>query len=84
MPLLVSFLIRHAAIGFMIGIGSVGGLLFFDAAGLATLIMNSPAGFLPLTILTFAIGLTCGSVQMGFAIMLLTEERAHRIRPNIR
>ena len=61
LPLLVRFLIRHAAIGFGVAVLFVG-LLLASSAGLA------------LAILTFSVGLTFSSVQMGFAVMFLRDD----------
>lgn len=41
LPLLVRFLIRHAAIGFGVALLFVGLLLAFDVGGIATLIFAS-------------------------------------------
>ncbi|WP_029004738.1 hypothetical protein [Azorhizobium doebereinerae] len=72
MPLLVRFLMRHAAIGFGIAILFVGALLALDAQGLRSLLVAAPDGWLAAGVLTFAMGLTFSSVQMGAAVMLLT------------
>jgi hypothetical protein len=71
MPPLVRFLLRHAAIGFMIAVAFVGGMVWFDLGGLRGLARASVSGPLALALLTFAIGMTFSSVQMGFAVMLL-------------
>ena len=63
------FLLRHAAIGFGVAFLVVGLILWTDLAGLRTLILGSEVGLLALGILTFFMGLTFGSAQMGFAIM---------------
>ncbi len=46
-------------------------LLALDAQGLRTLMARSADGWLAAGILTFAMGLTFGSVQMGVAVMML-------------
>lgn len=71
MPPLVRFLVCHAAIGFMIAVAFVGGMLWFDMGGLRSLASASASGPLALALLTFAIGITFSSAQMGFAVMLL-------------
>ncbi|GGF48946.1 hypothetical protein GCM10007301_05230 [Azorhizobium oxalatiphilum] len=65
---------RHALIGFGIAILFVGALLGLDAKGLRTLMLASPDGVLAAGILTFAMGCTFSSVQMGVAIMLLPDK----------
>lgn len=72
MPHLVHFLLRHAAIGFGVAFVFVAILLALDAHGLRTLMMRGADGWLAAAVLTFAMGLTFGSVQMGVAVMLLS------------
>lgn len=72
MPHLVRFLLRHAAIGFGVACVFVALLLALDAHGLRTLMVRGADGWLAAGVLTFAMGLTFGSVQMGVAVMLLT------------
>jgi membrane glycosyltransferase len=74
MPTLVLFLARHALIGFALAVVFVGALLGFDVARLGTLVWASPSGPIAVAALTFAVGLTFASAQMGFAVMLLGEE----------
>lgn len=74
MPTLVRFLARHALVGFGLAVLFVGGLLALDVAGLGTLVWQSPEGAMAAAVLTFAVGLTFASAQMGIAVMLLGEE----------
>ncbi|SON55473.1 hypothetical protein HDIA_1932 [Hartmannibacter diazotrophicus] len=74
LPLLVRFLARHALIGFGIAIAFVTTILMLDIGGLGALVTSSPSGCLAAVVLTFAIGLTFSSVQMGFAIMFLADK----------
>ncbi|MGQ4274221.1 hypothetical protein [Terrihabitans sp. B22-R8] len=71
MTVLNRFLLLHALGGFSVAVVFVGAMLWFDVAGLGTLIGHSSSGLLAAAILTFATGLTFGSVQMGFAVMTL-------------
>lgn len=73
MPHLVRFLIRHALIGFCLAVVFVAGLLAFDIASLRSLVMTSSSGGIGVAALTVALCLTFGSLQMGFAVMLLGE-----------
>ncbi|MEO1019949.1 MAG: hypothetical protein AAFY56_20005 [Pseudomonadota bacterium] len=75
MPDHVKFLIRHVAIGQIIAILSVGAIIMTDFANLGTLMANSDIGLLAVALLTFMLGLTFGSAQMGIAIMLLPYDR---------
>lgn len=74
MPFLVRFLLRHAAIGIAVAALFVALLVAFDVAHLASLFAHSPDGWLALGVLTVALGITFGSVQMGFAVMLMDDE----------
>jgi hypothetical protein len=74
MPKLVIFLAKHAALGFAIAAAFVGGLVALDVGHLRTLLAGSNDAWLPAFVLTFAMGLTFSSVQMGVAVMLLAEE----------
>lgn len=74
MPLLVRFLIRHALIGVGLGALFVGALVLLDIGRLGTLAGQSASGLIALVVLTCAVGITFGSVQMGFAIMLMSED----------
>ncbi|MCF4164773.1 hypothetical protein L2U69_03860 [Zavarzinia compransoris] len=73
-PPLVALLIRNAALGFCVAIVFVAAMLLADVGGLGTLVVRSPDGVIAVFALTFATGLTFGSVQMGIAIMQLGEE----------
>jgi multisubunit Na+/H+ antiporter MnhE subunit len=77
MPKLVTFLARHAAFGFLIAAIAVALMMIVDFAGLRTLIWGSDVGLLSLFLLTFFLGLTLASVQMGIAIILLNDRRPH-------
>lgn len=74
MPQLVRFLMRHALIGIGVAVLFVGTLVAFDVARLGTLVTQSPSGLVAVVALTCAVGITFGSVQMGFAVMLLAGE----------
>lgn len=74
MPLLVRFLLVHAAIGFAISFVIVGIVMAVDFDGLRTLMFASDVGYVALFMFTFFSGLTCASVQIGVAVMLLGED----------
>lgn len=76
LPPLVRLLARNAAFGFAVAIVFVGAMLLLDINGLGTLILHSPDGIIATFALTFATGLTFGSVQMGIAIMQLADADA--------
>ena len=74
MPDLVKFLVRHALIGFAIGLASVIVIVFEDLWRIGTLIENSSQRWLAFGLLSFMFGLTFASVQMAMAIMLLPTD----------
>ncbi len=74
MPALVKFLVGHAVIGVSLAAVFVGALVAFDVANLGTLVRTSSDGLLAVVLLTFGLGITFGSVQMGFAVMLMSDE----------
>ena len=73
MPKLVVFLMRHAAVGFLLAALFVGLLLLNDVGSLATMAARDGAGVLAIGVLTFFVGLTFSSAQMGFAVMLAKD-----------
>lgn len=72
-PKLVTFLFRHAVVGFVLAAGFVGLLLLGDVGGLASLAARDSGGVFAIAILAFFIGLTFSSAQMGFAVMLARD-----------
>lgn len=71
MPAHVKFLARHALIGFSIGLLAAGAIVWLDLFNVGTLIRTSNQRWMAYGMLSFMFGLTFGSLQMGFAIMLL-------------
>lgn len=71
MPKLIALLLRHAAFGFLIALVAVTLMMITDFANLRTLITESDKGVLALVLLTFFLGLTIASVQMGIAVIRL-------------
>ncbi len=74
MPSFIKFLIFHAVAGFAFAIFVVLVLLAFDVAHLRSLLMASDQKWIALFVLTFFMGLTFGSVQMGIAIMRMGKD----------
>ncbi|PWE17375.1 hypothetical protein DDZ18_06735 [Marinicauda salina] len=74
MPGLVIFLVRHALLGFAIGVVFTGVLLAFDVARLRSLMLGSPSGWLGAGLLAFFVGSTFAAAQMGMAVMLSGRE----------
>lgn len=84
MPPLIRFMLRHAAIGFAIGVAIAAIVVATDALHLRSLAMATPMGWLGLAVFCFLTGLTIGSLQIGFAVMLQKDDDepvgGHRIR----
>lgn len=81
LPKLVVFLVHHAIVGFGLAIGYVALLLLNDVGNIASLVARDPqTGYLAVGLLTFFTGLTFGSVQMGFAVMLMVfdDDKPHK------
>ena len=83
MPRLVTFLARHAAFGFLIAGIAVTLMMITDFANLRTLIMQSDVGLLALCLLTFFLGLTLASVQMGIALIRMNDDDDRDDRPGL-
>ncbi len=76
MPPFLTLFLRNALIGFGIAVAMVAGILIFDVAGLGGLMLGSAAGMMGAAMLTFFLGLTFGSVQIGIAVMAMAEDTA--------
>lgn len=70
MPPLVRFMLRHAALGFALGVAVAAIIVATDALHLRSLAMATSLGWLGLGVFCFLTGLTIGSLQIGFAVML--------------
>ena len=70
---LVTFLVKNAAIGFLMALVFVGTILVFNVGDLMTVAMQSGVGVFAITLMTLMIGLTFASLQMGFAVMFRAE-----------
>lgn len=73
-PKLVRFLIKNAAIGFAVAVVFVGAILSFNIGNLATVFAQSGVGLFAIALMTFMIGLTFASLQMGFAVMFTSRD----------
>lgn len=69
-PHLVRFVARHAAVGAGIAAVAVALMLAADLGGLRGLVARSDVGGLALAVMTVFFMITCGSVQIGIAMML--------------
>jgi hypothetical protein len=70
LPTSISFLIRHAVIGFGLATLLVAALFWADPGGLAQVLQRAPEHPWPTLLLWFFSGLTLGAVQIGIAVML--------------
>lgn len=73
-PNLLRFYVGHCIVGFGLSAVFVGLLLWFNVAGLASLIMGSDIGWLAVFLLWFFHGTVFGSVQFAVSIMLNVEK----------
>ena len=71
----IGFLLKHLVYGSFGGFLFGALLLWFDVAGLATMIFASPEWPLFLLLLFFGLFVTFGSIGMGVGVMGLGEER---------
>lgn len=80
-PGLLSFLLGHLLVGVLAGWMVLGLLLWFDVAGLWSLIAESDSAGLVLALLAFGFAVTFGSLAMGTGVMGLTTPRPPRAPP---
>jgi len=73
LPVLVRFMMAHAALGFTLAAAFVVGLHVIDPGGFGTLLRQAGGHPWPSLLLWYFSGLTFGSVQMGAAVMLLAD-----------
>ncbi len=71
----IGFLIKHLLAGSSGGIFFGCLLLWYDVAGLASMIFAAPIDLMALCMLFFGLFITFGSLGMAIAIMSLGEER---------
>jgi hypothetical protein len=79
LPKLVTFLLRHAALGFALAAIFVAAILALDPQDARALLTGAAGHWWPAVVLWFFTGLTFGAVQIGAATMLL--EHAEPPRP---
>ncbi|MEG3638228.1 hypothetical protein [Magnetococcus sp. PR-3] len=70
---LANFLLRHTLIGFALSATTVAAMIYWNFNQMGTLILGSSSPILIIAVLTFFMGLTLASAQMGMAVMLLAE-----------
>lgn len=80
LPMLVRFLLRHAAIGFALAAIFVAAILLLDPGDARALLMTGAGHWWPAVVLWFFTGLTFGAVQIGAATMLLEKTAPPRPR----
>ena len=74
LPRLVSFILRNAAIGSLLGVLLGGGLLLTNTAGLRTLVLESASPVVPVVLLLWGFATLIGSLYVGAAIMTLPRD----------
>lgn len=80
LPMLVRFLLRHAAIGFALAAIFVAAILVLDPQDARALLVGGAGHWWPALVLWFFTGLTFGAVQIGAATMLLDHADPPRPR----
>ena len=73
LPMLVRFLICHAALGFVIAAVAVAAFVLADPNGAGGILLHAAGHWWPVVALWFFLGLTFGAVQIGAATMLLAD-----------
>ncbi len=76
MPILLRFLLVHAAVGIGAGWVVLAGFIATNVFGLRALIFTSPDGGVALALLLLFFALTFGSAGMGIGIMADTIEKS--------
>lgn len=71
LPVAVRFFVLHWATGFLLGSILVGGLLWFNPGGIATLLARAGGHPWPTILLWFFCGLTFGGVHCGSAVIMM-------------
>lgn len=73
LPMLVRFLIRNAALGFVIAAVAVTAFVLADPNGAGGILLHAAGHWWPVVALWFVLGLGFGAVQIGAATMLLAD-----------
>lgn len=76
LPILVRFLLSHAAIGFGIAAIATTAFVLADPGGAGGILLTAAGHWWPVVVLWFFLGLTFGSAQIGAATMLLADRPA--------
>ena len=69
------FLFKHLVAGVLGGFLLAGLLLYYNVGNLWSMISNSDDMWIPLYLLFIGLGITFGSVSMGWGIFSLAQER---------
>lgn len=73
MPKLIRLYIVHSAIGFVVALAFVVGLVWMDVAHLRHLILDTPDGLLAGAVMVLLNGVVFAGVQFAIAVMQLAE-----------
>jgi hypothetical protein len=74
MPDHIKMILRHGVYGFVIALGFVAGLMYYNVANLWHLVTHTAEGPIALVVFTILCTITFGSVQIGYKIMTMGEE----------
>lgn len=75
LPLLVRFMLSHAASGVAVGWAFLLAILWLDVSGLGTRLAASPDGGLATAVLAVLFAITFGAVGIGIAVINLPWDR---------
>ena len=73
MPKLFKFLLKHIAVGILVGWAFVAALLWFDVAGFGSLVLNSASRNVALALLGVSFAVTFGSASAATAVLMGDE-----------
>ena len=74
MPRLIRLYIASIAVGFVLSAVFVAMLVWFDVAGLQSLVLGSSAGWTAAVMLTVSNGIIFAGAQFGIRVMMLAED----------
>lgn len=76
LPALIRFLAGHCALGVTAGLATAGLLLWLDVGGIGHLVAGDGGrGWIAIGLLGFGFAITFGSLAMGSAIFMLSDEQ---------
>ncbi|MEZ5926703.1 MAG: hypothetical protein R3D57_20230 [Hyphomicrobiaceae bacterium] len=84
LPGIVTFILRSAAVGSLLGVVVAALFILSDVAGVGTLIRDSASPVPPVVLLLAGFAILFGSLYTGSAIMLLPRDKDNQVWRSIR